>query len=228
MAKFTKKVLGTVAGAVGDVCIKTYFDTTYVSTRPSSYKTPMDEVSVAIRDKFTFITKLSGAVNNVFWLRYIWKNSKARGYTVNNKVFSVNYPRLNYFSDIKNMRLLPLEEGFDAKLVSFSLSETKLKVTTSALGEDSGIKNNKRVSLQGILFSTEPTSEDLLPYSFVPFYTDDIFANEGEELNFESDILTADNQNSLQPYKKTIIVANLITKDKSGQPKNASVNLFSE
>lgn len=228
MAKFVKKTLGTAAGAIGDIMFKTRNGNTYIASRPSSQKTPMDEKSVSIRDKFKFLTKLSGAVNHIFWLQYIWKNSKAPGESVNNKVFKANYPVLNTYSDMKDAYLLPIDEGFDAELISFSINKLILSVKTSALGEDSGVVTNKKVSLQGIIFLTEPYNVKKLPYAFIPFETEDVENVFGEELNFEVLIESANKVNLLDKYGKKEIIANLITKDKTGQPKNVSINLTGE
>lgn len=224
MAKFNKKVLGTVAGALGDVVFKTRVNKTYVASRPANPKVAMDEVSVFNRNKFRFISKLSGAINQVFWYRYIWKNSNAPGQIVNNKVYSANYPRLKSF-DLNNVLLLPIEEGFSVELISFSLINQVLSVTTSPLGDDSGVKTNNRVSLQGILLMTETNDTTVKPYSFISFSCEDVINVPGEQLTFSTTLEGVEDFNKLRNYNKLSMAANLLTKNKEGLPKNASVNI---
>lgn len=224
MARLDKKNLGNVKGKVGDLVFRNLFGNTYIASAPVKYTTPMDEVSVKNRNKFSFFQALSSAVGQIYWFKQIWKNSRIPGNIFNNKFFTANNKLVTADYNINDILLIPVEDGFYAEAVSSSFTTKQLTVTVAQLGSDSGIKKNKKISAQGLIYLQHPKNQNKAQYAFLPVFSDDLTAVEGEEITFT--LLFSDLEQSLyKAYNSHSFVINLMTKDAQGAPKNASINI---
>lgn len=220
MANLNKKGLGNVKGALGDLVFKERYGKIYIATRPESYTTPQDPKSNTIRGKFRFSIKLFAALGKILWFKIIWKNSNIPGDINSNKMFKVNSSRITDDFDISNILLIPLEDGFKAEVTEVVFNNEKLELSVAPLAEDSGIKNYKKVSLQGLIYLRDGKE----PYQFVPVVSDDIESEFGEQIKFTI---------RFSPLQKTIIssagkrnfVLNIFTKDDQGEPHSVSMNI---
>ncbi|MCX7759548.1 MAG: hypothetical protein N2169_08120, partial [bacterium] len=95
MAKLKKQILGKISGKLGDIVFRNTGKTNYIASRPSKFKTPMDENSIERRNKFALCGKFTSLVLSIPELKYFWLQKTPKNKNIFNSLFSIFYPMIN-------------------------------------------------------------------------------------------------------------------------------------
>lgn len=227
MANLNDSPLGNARGSIGPFVFKKRYGRIYVARKPEKFTVPQDEGSKFRRGKFRICTKLFSALGKNFWVKYFWKQTDIPGDTWMHKMYHVNYDRITDDLDFRDIIMVPSEEGFKAETESVTFENGVLTVKVKPFPEDSVVKENSRLSLQGIFYFNTPKEEVKELYLFVPFSAEDQKYNPAEELIFSVKLKAADEIQS-EDFQKYSLLVNLFIKDSDGQPTNISENIYFE
>lgn len=170
MAEVTKKVLGTIHGAVGDMVFREKNGKNYVGMRPESFIPGKDEASIARRQRFKMVIEFGRAVNVIKQLKYFWDVYGPQRMSPYNYIVKKNY--LNVLpDDVSDTAQLVPDLGFSVLTPDIRISNNEIRVTVPALGNDIGIDINieKSIVLKAVLFFKTPTDTRYKPFEFLSF-----------------------------------------------------------
>ncbi|MGE5458306.1 MAG: hypothetical protein ACM3RX_08115 [Methanococcaceae archaeon] len=228
MAVLNNPPNGNISGSVGDITYKTIRKKTFIFSKISDPKIPMDEASVSRREKFGFCNKLFGAIGKVMWFKSIWKESKIYGANYINKMFTFGFDMIGGPMDFDNVPLLPIDSGFEVKQFSVYLNGKFLMLDAEISAAQTGISasSNPEISAQGIVYFNDPKDKTDKAEQFISVVSRNIPTETDKVLTFEMQVPATD-VFYFESYNYNRIVLNLMIKNIEGKPTHASVNLCS-
>ena len=227
MANLSKKVLGTVSGAVGDILFRAKNGKNYVGTRPLSFIPGRDENSVARRQRFAMATRLARPINSIYQLKSVWRNFTPAGLSPYNMIVKSNYINVQPDSVSDLVRLVP-DIGFSVQINNMIVDENHLNVTIAGLTSNSGIDPLVELNFQmvGVMHLSNPVNiEQQVGHSFMRLVTDEQVLALNTEINFD---LTFYDQTSqlIAQYQDRRVFLTLLTLDVNKQVVHYSNTFF--
>jgi hypothetical protein len=214
MANLSKKVLGAISGAVGDLVFRQKNGKNFIATRPASFVPGKDEASVNRRNKFRFTTKLSSQINEIPELYQVWDDYSTIA-PFSNMVKS-NYPFVDPDGEPGDFRLVP-HKGFNTRTAAISLSDQELQVEINPIGSNCGIDlfDELTVKLISIIYLHNPVSEFMTGYEFLPLMSEELPLQIDEPLLFSVPLMNQDSgiYNLYQDHEAYLV---LVTLDEDG------------
>ena len=157
MADIDNELLDNLSGSLGNITIKNNKGKKYVAAKPGSFLPGSDPESVARREKFGFTVRLSKHINNINYLKAVWKKHVSGNTTPFNLMIKTNYPRISP-SDLSDQVALTPEGGFDIAINSVQLNSSDVRAVVDVIGTNKGIDPLKEpyIVMASILFLNNP------------------------------------------------------------------------
>ncbi len=224
MAIVGKQILGEVTGSVGDVVFRNRRGKTEMYPKPLPYKPSDSPPACKQRGSFSFQRKTAAAIDKIYLLKELWKNSPLPGYASFEKQMTVNNKKISGPEDISAISLFPPGCMFNAELKSFHLDGDIIKVTVHPLNlSDPSELSVADISAHGILILTDPSGDEY-PFEYLPLSSGGIPYKKDIELNFSFPLTNPDN-GTFTLYRKRQFVICLVMRGRSGKAEHFSVNL---
>ncbi len=147
MAKLKKEILGKVSGSLGDLTFRQRKGKSIISTRPGSFIPGNDPESIARREKFRLLIKLSSTIYSFDELKSIWLNETPDDKTAFNYITQINYPFINDGGLSSFIKLVP-SQGFGISNSSVVYNQNVITVTFDALETHIGIDETTEPSVK--------------------------------------------------------------------------------
>jgi hypothetical protein len=227
MANIDNELLGNLSGSLGNITIKNNKGKKYVAAKPGSFLPGSDPESVARRDKFGLTVRLSKHINNINYLKAIWKKHVSGNATPFNFMIRTNYPRVSS-SDLSDLVTLTPEGGFDIAVNSVQLNSSEVLAVLNAVGTNNGIDPVKEpyIVMASILFLNKPKDEVTGADAFIPLLSASQPTNMSTETTFNIPLSYQETM-AFNKYRDKKGFFCLITLDADGKPVHYSSTFVS-
>jgi hypothetical protein len=222
MAHLRKQILGKVSGKFGDIVFRNTKRKNYISSRPVSYNTPMDEMAINRRGRFAISGKFASLISSVPDLRYFWELEKPADTRLVNYLIKKNFNLVNPDGLSEVVSLTP-SLGWIAEIENFEMNDTEINVLTKPLGNRTGIdlEVEKHVRMFAVISLSSPVDIQYDKTMMIPLNSDLKQLSLTDSLSFQIPI-TNQIQDLMSKYQKRIILYAFVTYDLEGKPVSYS------
>lgn len=222
--------LGDFSGSLGEITFRKRNGKTVASQKQKKRKKSNSPKVKWNNYIFALKNFIASGINKIHLFKTIWKSSPVKGYTVINKICSLNTGRITEDFDYSNIFLIPDDAPFPVELLSATTEEIEnhtvnFHFTIKCL-KDSGITviDRTTISAQGLFCCEEPRPGYKKSF-FAPLYPDMKPLNFTDDLEFTLKINGRDLIQS-RNFGKHSLLLNLVTYNKNVEPKESSQNIF--
>ncbi|MBU0472576.1 MAG: hypothetical protein KKF62_00275 [Bacteroidetes bacterium] len=205
MAQIGNSILGEVKGKIGTVVFRSINGKTFVSQRPSKYKTTNNPKLKNARTGFSNLSAFAAYINSIPILKKVWNLNIVKGKRAYNKIYSHNSKFIKQNDNYSILTILPAISNFEIQLGNLSKSDNKIEFNVFIQSEKY-INSENTSNLVLVAFNKTERK-----------YLHQIFPLKIEELKDKSLIFVELNEDIISFENIDNIFCGLTVEDKSGK-----------
>ena len=228
MAVLSRTILGNISGSIADLTFRRANGKVFIVSKPASYTTPVDPVSVCRRYVFGFTCKLASAINSMSILHGFWQKAVPKHSTVFHTIVKSIFNTVEAGTVTSQTILAPgADWNFNCMSFSCTASQIELKTDCPRISKNTSGAGETSVLLIAVPVFTSPHNQSFDAFLFDALVSDTQAITAGQTLHFILPFSSLLSQR-FEQYRIHKVLLILVTLDDAGKPLCHSNTIMKE